>query len=62
MNGREVHRRTTVAMSAVMIVLGLALVARTLAAGGGPLAIGMLLGVLFVAAGLGRIWVSRRSP
>jgi hypothetical protein len=52
----------TLAMSAVMIVLGLALVVRTLTEGGGPLAIGMLLGVLFVAAGLGRIWVSRRSP
>jgi hypothetical protein len=51
----------TVAMSGVMIVLGLALVARTIAEGGGPFAMGMLLGVLFVAAGLGRIWVSRRS-
>lgn len=61
MNGREAHRRMTVAMSAVMIVLGLALVARTLAEGGGPLALGMLLGVLFVAAGVGRIWVSRRT-
>ena len=61
MNGREAHRRMTVAMSGVMIVLGLALVARTIAEGGGPFAMGMLLGVLFVAAGLGRIWVSRRS-
>jgi hypothetical protein len=52
----------TLAMSAVMIVLGVVLVVRTIAEGGGPLAIGMLLGVLFVAAGLGRIWVSRRTP
>lgn len=61
MNGREAHRRMTVAMSLVMIVLGLALIVRTVAEGGGPLAIGLLLGVLFVAAGLGRIWVSRRT-
>jgi len=62
MSGREAHRRMTVVMSIVMVVLGLALIVRTLAEGGGPLALGLLLGVLFVAAGLGRIWVSRRTP
>ena len=33
----------------------------TIARGGGPLAIGVLLGVLFVAAGAGRIYVNRGS-
>jgi hypothetical protein len=33
---------------------------RTLAGGGGPLAVGIILGILFVAAGAGRLWAERR--
>jgi hypothetical protein len=47
-------------LSALMIVIGVAIVVRTLAAGGGPLALGLLLGVLFVAAGAGRLYAERR--
>jgi hypothetical protein len=47
-------------LSALMVVIGVAIVVRTLAAGGGPLALGLLLGLLFVAAGAGRIWAERR--
>jgi hypothetical protein len=43
----------------VMVVLGVAILASTLARGGGPLAVGILLGVLFIAAGAGRIYVQR---
>jgi hypothetical protein len=50
----------TLVLSGLMVVLGLAIVARTLAAGGGPLAAGVVLGLLFVAAGVGRLWVERR--
>jgi len=46
-------------MSALMVLIGLALLASTIARGGGPLAIGVLLGVLFVAAGAGRLYLSR---
>jgi len=45
-----------------LILIGIALVVRTLAAGGGALAVGLLLGVLFVAAGAGRLYVSRKAP
>ena len=45
----------------LMIVLGVAIIARTVAAGGSPIAIGLLLGVLFVAAGAGRLYVARRG-
>jgi hypothetical protein len=51
---------TTALLSAVMVIIGLAMIARTLSDGGGPLATGLLLGLLFVAAGAGRIWVERR--
>ena len=52
--------RVTVLLCGVMVLLGLAMIAVTLARGGGPVATGMLLGPLFVAAGLGRRWAVRR--
>jgi hypothetical protein len=50
----------TLVLSGLMVALGVAIVVRTLAAGGGPLATGIVLGLLFVAAGAGRLWVERR--
>ena len=47
-------------LSALRVVIGLAIIVRTLAAGGGPVALGMVLGVLFVAAGAGRLYAERR--
>ncbi len=44
-----------------MIVIGLALIARTLAAGGGTVATGIVLGVLFVAAGVARLYLQLRG-
>ncbi len=46
-------------LSVVMVVLGVAILVSTIARGGGPLAVGVLLGVLFVAAGAGRLYVER---
>ena len=43
-----------------MVLLGVAMIVRTLAAGGGPVAVGIVMGVLFVAAGAGRLWAERR--
>ena len=50
----------TLVLSGLMVVLGVAMVVRTLAGGGGPLAVGVVLGLLFVAAGAGRLWAERR--
>ena len=47
-------------LSGAMVVIGVALVVRTVAEGGGPVALGLLVGVLFVAAGAGRLYVERR--
>jgi hypothetical protein len=48
-------------LSAVLIVLGLAIIVRTLAAGiGGGL--GLLLGALFVLAGGLRLYLQRQRP
>jgi hypothetical protein len=50
----------TTLLSLLMVVLGVAMIAITLSRGGGPLAVGILFGVLFVLAGGGRLWAQRR--
>lgn len=56
----RVYHGSIRAFSLVFIAIGLALLAVTLAAGGGPLSLGVLMGVVFVAIGAGRLWVSSR--
>lgn len=51
--------RTTL-LPALMVLLGVAIVVRTLTLGGGAGAVGVVLGVLFVAAGGLRLWAERR--
>lgn len=58
---RRVHHATTYMLSVVMVALGVALVARTLAAGGGPLSTGLVLGAAFVAAGAARLYLRARA-
>jgi multisubunit Na+/H+ antiporter MnhB subunit len=57
----QIHRTSTRVMSALMMVIGVALVIRTLVAGGGAAATGVLLGVLFIAAGAGRLYLQFRQ-
>lgn len=54
------HDAATHLLSGVMIVIGIAMLVSTVARGGGPLAFGVVIGALFVAAGAGRIYVQRR--
>jgi hypothetical protein len=56
---RDLHRGATRVMSVVMFVLGVAILVSTIARGGGPIAVGILLGVMFLAAGAGRLLVER---
>jgi len=50
---------TRAILPAVMVLLGLAIIVRTVEAGSGALARGVLLGALFVAAGAGRLYLER---
>lgn len=59
---RTVYSAATRVLSVAMVVIGVVLIVATLAQGGGPLAIGLLLGVLFVAAGAGRLYLARGAP
>lgn len=52
---------STRTFSALLALLGVAMLVRTLTEGGGPLSTGVLLGVLFLAAGAGRLWVARED-
>jgi hypothetical protein len=57
MAGMPGYRTATVVLAALTVALGVALVAATLAQGSGGL--GILLGLLFVAAGGGRLYLAR---
>jgi hypothetical protein len=57
---RQLHHVSTIVLSAVMAVLGVALVVQALTGHGGVLSGRTLLGVLFIAGGSLRIWVERR--
>jgi hypothetical protein len=47
------------ALSVLLCVVGVALVITTLASGGGPLALGVVVGVLFALLGAGRLRLTR---
>ena len=51
-------RALTLLTSGLMVFIGIAIVVRTIAAGGGPAALGILLGIAFIAAGAGRLWAT----
>ncbi|HEX3392763.1 MAG TPA: hypothetical protein VHS55_09380 [Solirubrobacteraceae bacterium] len=62
MNGRQVHRTGTWALSLAMVAIGVALAAEAIGGNGGVISIRLLLGLMFLAAGGGRIYVEvRRS-
>lgn len=52
-------RHATLLLSLALVGLGIAMLAVTFANGGGPLAAGVLFGVLFCAAGLARLYLAR---
>jgi hypothetical protein len=58
----RVRQSSTRVFSILMIVIGIALLVRTIAAGGGVAATGIILGVLFVLAGTGRLYLLSRGP
>lgn len=60
MSGRGVHRGATLALSLAMVVIGLAVLGESFGEHAGALSSRLLLGVLFVAAGCGRLYLLRR--
>lgn len=60
MTGRQLHRRTAMALSALMAMIGVALVVEAAVSAGGVVSARTLVGLLFLAAGAGRIYVETR--
>jgi hypothetical protein len=46
-------------MGALLVLVGVAMVVSALARGGGPLALGVVLGTMLALLGAGRIWLAR---
>jgi uncharacterized membrane protein HdeD (DUF308 family) len=60
MTGRQLHRRGTLVLSLLMVVIGLALIVEALAGAGGALSPRLLIGLLFIAAGVARTYLEVR--
>jgi hypothetical protein len=58
---RGLYGSATVVLSSLVALIGVAIVVRTVAGGGGPVAQGVLIGLLFVVAGAGRAWMAWRG-
>ena len=56
-----VHRSTTRFLSVAMVLVGIALIVRALTGGGTIISLGVIIGVMFVAAGAGRLWLTMRD-
>ena len=52
------YRQSTRVLGALICGLGIAMVISTLARGGGPLALGVLVGVAFTLLGAGRVYLA----
>ncbi len=57
----EVYRGVTLGFSVIIIAFGIVIVVRTLAGGGGPLSAGLLIGLLFVGIGAGRLYIAQKG-
>ena len=55
----RVYFGSTRVLSGLLVVLGLVLVVLALVRGGGPMALGVLVGVGMTLAGAGRLWLLR---
>lgn len=60
MSGERVYRGAVRAFSLAFVAIGLLVLVLTLANGGGPASLGFLLGIAFLAVGIGRLWLGSR--
>lgn len=56
---QRVYIGSTRVLGLLLLLLGLVLIVSTLARGGGVAALGVLVGVCFMLAGAGRLWLLR---
>jgi hypothetical protein len=59
-SGERVYRGAVRAFSLAFVAIGLLVLVVTLANGGGPASVGFLMGIAFLAVGVGRLWIGAR--
>jgi hypothetical protein len=60
-NAASAYATTQRLLSLLLCAVGVVMVVSTLARGGGPLAIGVIVGVMFALLGAARLWLARAS-
>lgn len=60
MSGERFYRGAIRGFSLVFIAIGLVVLVTTLVDGGGPASVGFLMGIAFLAVGVGRLWLGLR--
>jgi hypothetical protein len=58
---QRAHNASTLVLNVAVLILGLVMVVSALARGGGALALGVVLGVLFAGLGGARLWLALRT-
>jgi multisubunit Na+/H+ antiporter MnhB subunit len=56
---RRAYVNSTRVLSALLMLVGIAMVVSALASGGGALALGVVLGTMLALLGAGRLWLAR---
>jgi hypothetical protein len=56
---QRAYLASTRALSGLLVLVGAAMVVSALVRGGGALALGVILGTMFVLLGAGRLWLAR---
>jgi hypothetical protein len=59
-SGERIYSGAVRVFSLAFVAIGLAVLVMTMANGGGPASLGTLLGLAFVAIGIGRLWAAAR--
>jgi hypothetical protein len=59
-NGSGAYRGAVRIFSLAFVAIGLLLIVATLAQGGGPISVGVLMGIAFLVVGIGRIWLGSK--
>jgi hypothetical protein len=59
-SGERVYRGAVRAFSVAFVAIGLLVLVLTLVNGGGPASVGFLMGIAFLAVGVGRLWIGAR--
>ena len=56
---QRAYLASTRVLGAALLLVGVAMVASTIARGGGALAVGVVLGIMLTAVGAARLWLAR---